>query len=310
MVLLCFLEDITLRRGRKMHLENVPKQDPIRSSLSLSPSTHHSPSSFIMLRATLPRRSAMIPANGGPSLRTPVDPATMGWYSRMTLGRNNILEQQRAYQAESHVPSYLRGNGKYYYRIWLASFGVSTVFTGQALYQLMQVSFRFLLLPPSLPFLHLSPRLLSERAHPFLFVGSCGYLVSLEISLGRFRVESGAWDAAEYSSSKEGIWVWEWDDEVSPLFCLLRCKAGLAGTTWWRCGADLSSSLWVGAGLVVWRKVGREDGKGGVGRRCGLKESDGRSVGSAARRMDGMDWVMVGRGDIGKRWTLGWLSRF
>lgn len=66
-----------------------------------------------MLSPTRARLSAMIPANGSPFTRNV--PVKMTWFGRMTAGRNNIIERQKAYQAESHVPTYLRGNGKHMY---------------------------------------------------------------------------------------------------------------------------------------------------------------------------------------------------
>lgn len=71
-----------------------------------------------MLRATLARRSKMLPPSGGPNLHNPlpVPIEQLPWFSKLMLGRNNVLENQRKWQQDSHIPTYLRGNGKYYYR--------------------------------------------------------------------------------------------------------------------------------------------------------------------------------------------------
>ncbi|KIR52928.1 hypothetical protein I315_04384 [Cryptococcus gattii Ru294] len=50
---------------------------------------------------------------------------------------NNIQAKQIAYQAEK-VPVYLRGNGKYYYRAYLALLGVSFVGAHLQLFQYMR----------------------------------------------------------------------------------------------------------------------------------------------------------------------------
>ncbi|KNX49827.2 hypothetical protein CNBG_9568 [Cryptococcus deuterogattii R265] len=52
-------------------------------------------------------------------------------------GPNNIQAKQIAYQAEK-VPVYLRGNGKYYYRAYLALLGVSFVGAHFQLFQYMR----------------------------------------------------------------------------------------------------------------------------------------------------------------------------
>jgi hypothetical protein len=60
----------------------------------------------------------MIPSNGGANLHNPlsVPVANLPWYQKIALGKNNMIANQAKWQADSHIPTYLRGNGKYYYR--------------------------------------------------------------------------------------------------------------------------------------------------------------------------------------------------